>query len=88
METGLVRPPPNGHRVLYRAPSTEPRLSLAPLRPTPRPGRLVTLVELQRRPVLRAPAHVRAEALPPGAAQTCGGVAGRAGERIGPRAPD
>jgi hypothetical protein len=40
-----------------------PRLSLAPVRPTPLSGCLVTLVALQRRPVLRLPARVRAEAL-------------------------
>jgi hypothetical protein len=66
----------------------QPRLSLAPWRSTARPGHLFTLAELQRRPFLRVPAHVRAEAPPPGVATVSDGAAGRSDEQIGSQAPD
>jgi hypothetical protein len=75
-------------RLGTRLPHAEPDCGdLAPRRSATRPGRL-TLAEQQSRPVLRVPARVRAEALPPSAATASGGVSGRASERKGLRAPD
>ena len=58
---------------------------LAPLRSTARPRRLVTPAELQRRLVLRVPAHVGTAAPLSCAATTRDGVAGRSSEPRGSR---